>query len=184
MGSRHESGGGGVTKLVLRLARVPDGAPVPPAGVDGVAGVDGHARQLVDLSDGQGGGVAFTPLARWIDAVAGSHDACLVLDAHGQVLSMSPSASELLGAAVSGVVGRRLLDVVEVVDFDFGGAADYAPRIAPVAVLDAGSGLMRSLMRVRVRDGARVTLDTSSAPVHDPAGRTVGSVTFLAAVVG
>ena len=167
-----------MTKLVMRLARLDeaDGAAVD--------GMDGHDRLLVDLSDGRGNGVAFTPLARWIGAVAASHDACLVLDADGHVLSMSPSASELLGTPVSGVIGRRLLEVVEIVDFDFGGAADYAARIAPVAVLNEGSGLMRSLMRVRLRDGSRVTLDTSSAPVHDAAGHTAGSLTFLALVVG
>lgn len=169
-----------MTKLVMRLARLPDGDGDRLAD----SGVDGHDRLLVDLSDARGSGVAFTPLARWIGAVAASYDACLVLDADGHVLSVSPSASELLGTPPSGVIGRRLLEVVEVVDFDYGGAADYAARIAPLAVLNDGSGLMRSLMRVRLRDGSRMTLDTSSAPVHDAAGRTTGSLTFLAPVVG
>lgn len=171
-----------MTRLVMRLARLSDGDDRGDrAAADGR---DDRDRQLVDLSDARGGGVAFTPLARWIAAVAASHDACVVLDADGHVLSVSPSASELLGTAASGVIGRRLLEVVEIVDFDYGGAADYAARIAPVAVLNEGSGLMRSLMRVRLRDGSRVTLDTSSAPVHDATGRTTGSVTFLAPVVG
>jgi PAS domain S-box-containing protein len=171
-----------VTKLVLRLARLPDVAA--PSAASAADGVDGHAGNLVDLSDARGAGVAFTPLARWIAAVAAAHDACLVLDGEGQVLSMSVPAAELFGAADSSVVGRKLLDVVQVVDFDNGGAADYAERIAPVAVLNNGSGLMRSLMRVRLRDGSRVMLDTCSAPVHDSAGATVGSLTFLAPVDG
>jgi PAS domain S-box-containing protein len=168
-----------VTKLVMRLARLSDATASPAPD-----GVDGRARHLVDLSDASGAAVAFTPLARWIAAVAATHDACFVLDQEGQVLSMSAAATQLLGTSDSSVVGRRLLDMVEVVDFDNGGAADYAARIAPVAVLGKGSGLMRSLMRVRLRDGSRVTLDTSSAPVHDAAGDTVGSLTFLAPVIG
>ena len=143
------------------------------------------SRHVVDLGNSHRAAVASTPLARWIAAVAAAHDACVVLDRDGKVLSMSAGAAELLGCSDIGVIGRGLLDVVEVVDFDSGGLnPDYAARIAPLAVLAKGSGLMRSLLRVRRRDAARVTLDASSAPVHDGGGWTVGSITFLAPVEG
>jgi len=97
---------------------------------------------------------------------------------------MSVSAAELLGCT-EGVIGRRLLDVVEVIDFDTGRPApDYTHRIAPVAVLNTGNGLMRSLMRIRQRDGMAVTVDAAAAPIHDATGTTVGSFTFFAPVRG
>ena len=166
-----------MTKLILRLERLVDavaseGAPA-----------DAPARDVVDLGDGQRAAIASTPLSRWIAAAAAAHDPCLVLDAEGRVLSISTSAAELLGCTDSGVIGRALLDVVDVVDFDSGQSEpDYAARIAPLAVLATGSGLMRSLMRVRRRDGLRMTVDTASAPVHDATGATSGSFSFLASV--
>lgn len=168
-----------MTKLILRLERLAE-----PAWPSATRDADERRPHVVDLGDERRRAVASTPLARWISAVAGAHEPCFVLDGDGQVLSLSAGAAELLGCADPGAVGRRLLDVVEVVDFDYGGAADYATRIAPLAVLTRGSGLMRSLMRVRQRDGVRVTLDTSSAPIHDADGATVGSCTFLAPVHG
>jgi hypothetical protein len=81
------------------------------------------------------------------------------------------------------VIGRRLLDVLALIDFDTGGAApDYATRIAPLAVLAPGSGLMRSLLRLRRPDDRPLTVDASSAPIHDARGETVGSFSFFAPV--
>ena len=166
-----------MSELILRLERLErTGRTLPP---------DGRARDVVDLGNANRAAVASTPLARWIAAVAAAHDACVVLDRDGQVLSMSAAAAELFGCSDIGVIGRPLLDVVEVVDFDSGGAnPDYAARVAPLAVLANGSGLMRSLMRVRRRDAVRATLDVSSAPIHDGGRWTVGSVSFLAPVHG
>ena len=167
-----------MTKMILRLERLPspgadDAAPEPPA------------RHVVDLGDRGRAPSASTPLAHWSAAVAAAHDPCIVLDPQGQILSLSATAAELLGCSEGGVIGRRLLDVMHVVDFDTGALGpDYAARIAPLAVLHAGSGLMRSLLRVRAPDGDRVTVDASSAPIHDARGATVGSLTFLAAVRG
>ena len=171
-----------MTKLVLRLERLSDDA------ADGSApaldGAQERALHVVDLGDHGRAPIASTPLARWIATVAAAHDPCLVLDPDGQVLSMSVSAAELLGCT-EGVIGRRLLDVVEIIDFETGRAApDYAHRVAPLAVLTTGTGLMRSLMRVRQRDGVSVTVDAAAAPVHDATGATVGSFTFFASVRG
>lgn len=169
-----------MTKLILRLERLTDAAANGSApALDGEAE---RALHVVDLGDHVRAPVASTPLARWIATVAAAHDPCLVLDPHAQVLSISVSAAELLGCT-EGVIGRRLLDVLEIVDFETGRTApDYAPRIAPVAVLTTGMGLMRSLMRIRQRDGLAVTVDAAAAPIHDAAGATVGSFTFFAPV--
>ena len=169
----------------MRLERLVDVPAARAPGADDAKAAAHNGRHVVDLGDGQRLAVASTPLARWIAAVGDAHDACMVLDCDGKVLSMSVAAADLLGCGDFGVIGRALLDVVEVVDFDSGGAGpDYAARVAPLAVLSAGSGLMRSLLRVRRRDAARVTLDASSAPIHGGSGRTVGSLTFLASVNG
>jgi PAS domain-containing protein len=160
-----------VTKLILRLEklRAPDAA----------------APHVVDLGDHARPATAPTPLSRWIATVAAAHDACLVLDAQGCILSLSSNAAELLACSDGAIIGRRLLDVLDLVDFDTGESApDYATRIAPLAVLHPGSGLMRSLLRLRRRDDRPLTVDASSAPIHDARGETVGSITFLAAVHG
>ena len=179
-----------VTKLILRLERLADvvaaGGSAASAldGLDGLDGAADRARHVVDLGDHARSPAASTPLARWIATVAAAHDPCLVLDPGSQVVSMSASAAELLGCT-EGVIGRRLLDVVDVVDFETGRSSpDYAVRIAPMAVLAPGSGLMRSLLRTRQRDGVTVTVDASSAPIHDATGATIGSFTFLAPVGG
>jgi PAS domain-containing protein len=162
-----------VPKLILRLE--------PLAGADPSA----RTRHVVDLGDHGRAPAASTPLARWSASVAAAHDPCVVVDAQGQVLSLSVSAAELLGCSDAGVIGRRLLDVVDLVDFETGGLKpDYAPRIAPLAVLTNANGLMRSLLRVRHRDGSRLTIDASSAPLHDVRGEIIGSISFLAPVRG
>jgi PAS domain-containing protein len=172
-----------VTKLILRLERLAD-VTAHASSAPAAEPAAGPAHHVVDLGDHLRAPAASTPLARWIATVAGAHDPCLVLDPDAQVMSMSAGAAELLGCT-EGVIGRRLLDVVDVVDFETGHSApDYAPRIAPMAVLTPGAGLMRSLLRTRQRDGVTVTVDASSAPIHDATGTTIGSFTFLAPVRG
>lgn len=176
------SGDGGtpVTKLILRLERLmtPEGASAPP--VRHVVDLGDHARAAAPAA-----AATTPPMARWSAAVAAAHDPCLLVDRKGQVLSISASAAELLGCSDGAVVGRRLLDVMRLVDFDTGGPdPDYASRIAPLAVLSTGSGLLRSLLRVRLHDDSRLTVDASAAPVHDAHGETLGSITFLAGVRG
>jgi PAS domain S-box-containing protein len=195
-----------VAKLILRLEKLPGAAaepdtPYPQADPPAPARepdppqrrveVPTRApdapprRDVVDLGDNGRPPAASTPLARWSAAVAAAHDPCVVLDVQGQVLSLSVSGAELLGCSDAGVIGRRLLDVLHLVDFETGALdPDYAARIAPLAVLQPGSGLMRSLLRVRTRDGGRLTVDASSAPLHDVRGETIGSLTFLAPVRG
>lgn len=168
-----------MTKLILRLERLTAVEPVEEPS-------PAPARHVVDLGERvRQPAAATSTLARWIATVAAAHDPCIVLDAEGKVASISAAAAELLGCGDTAVVGRVLLEVLELVDFDTGGVRpDYAPRIAPVAVLSNGSGLVRSLIRLRRADGGRLTIDASAAPIHDARGETVGSFTFLAPVRG
>jgi PAS domain S-box-containing protein len=136
---------------------------------------------VVDVTTPERTGAA-TPLSRWSAAVAGAHDACFVVDAAGAVVSISVAAVELLGCGDGVVIGRPILDVVNPIDLDSGAShPEYAARLTPLAVLTE-PGLARSFMRVRHPDGGVVTIDSSSAPVHDVNGRVLGSVTFIAAI--
>lgn len=163
--------------LIIRLEPLPgsdrdsNGSTPPPVPLRPVADVAEHEN-----------GNATTPLARWSAAAAAAHDACLILDTDGAIVSISAAAAELLGCSNNAVIGRRLLDVIDVVDLETSAPhPDYASLITPLAVL-TGRGLMRSLLRVRHSSGSLITVDTASAPVHDAAGDTVGSVSFLAAI--
>jgi PAS domain S-box-containing protein len=169
-----------VPRLILRLEPLADQPPPVEDASDGTVQPP-TIHSVVDIADPEPG-VAATPLAQWAAAVAAALDACLVLDPSGAVVSISTAALELLGCAETSVVGRRLLDVIEVVDLDtFAPDPEYAERIPPLAVL-GGRGLMRSLLRVRHSDDALVTVDVSSAPIHDETGVGVGSVSFLASM--
>jgi PAS domain S-box-containing protein len=138
-------------------------------------------RRIVDVAAPERMSIA-TPLTRWSAAVAASHDACFVIDSNGVLISISVAAAELLGCGDTALIGRHLLDVITLVDLDTGQPnPDYAARITALTVLES-PGLARSLIRVRHEDGSLVTLDTSSAPVHDVTGYPLGSVTFLAPI--
>jgi PAS domain S-box-containing protein len=172
-----------VPSLILRLESLDD--DVADSDSDSDAAIDHNPAGLpgqVDVSDrsastSTSGSHA---LAHWQAAAENSNDACLVLDARGAVVSASPAAIEALGAAGQPVRGRRLLDVIDVVDLDTGAShPDYAVRITPLATL-GGRGLMRSLMRLRCPDGSLVTLDSTSAPLHAADGSTIGSISFFA----
>jgi PAS domain-containing protein len=163
-----------VTKIVLRLRPLPSPQP-PPA----------QSPHVVDLGDHARAAVASTSLSRWSAAVAAAHDPCLLLDREGRIISISASAAALLGCHDGVVVGRPLLDVVDVVDFETGASGpDYAVRIAPLAVLAPDAGIVRALLRVRLPGGARATIDTAAAPLRDARGEVLGSMAFLAAVGG
>jgi PAS domain-containing protein len=138
-------------------------------------------RRTIDVAASERLSTA-TPLSRWSAAVAAAHDACFVLDVEGVVISVSVAAVELLGCGDSAVIGHHLLDVITLVDLETGAPnPSYAARITPLAVLE-GPGLARSIMRVRHVDNTVVTLDSSSAPIHDVTAHLLGSVTFLAPI--
>jgi PAS domain S-box-containing protein len=161
-----------MAKLVLPLRRLPPSRPhvLPP-------------RHVVDLGGLGRPAPTPTPLARWSGVVATAHDPCLLLDLHGSIVSLSAAAGELLGCGIEAVAGRPLLALIDLVDFDTGASApDYAQRVAPLAVLQDGVGLVRSLLRVRHADGTVRTVDAAGSPLHDADGQRIGSVTLLASL--
>lgn len=118
-------------------------------------------------------------LEPWVAATLASVEGCLVVDTDGLVVAVSDQAGELLGFGDEPVVGRRLLEVIEVVDLDTGASEpEYAVRIPPLATL-AGSGLARSMLRIRHYDDTLVSIDATSSPVHAATGEVAGSMTFL-----
>jgi PAS domain-containing protein len=166
-----------MAKLVLPLRALPKGS----------LGDSAAPRHVVDLGDRDRHVATPTPttLARWSRVTATSHDPCLLLDDQGRVVSISPSAARLLGCSGEGVIGRHLLPLLDLLDFDTGASGpDYASRVAPLAVLQEGAGLVRSLLRLRHADGRVQTLDAAGAPLHDADGRLVGSLTLFASLGG
>jgi PAS domain-containing protein len=188
----RRQGAGCVPRLILRLERLqPEAAPpdstepakpAPPSDSSTVPAPDVApnglaAGPVVDLSGA--GPNADTTLGRWSAAVAAAQDGCLVVDPQGQVVSLSATAADLLDCSDAGVIGRRFEDVTELIDFESGETtAEYAHRIPPLAALTTG-GTVRTLIRVRHRDDSVVTLDVCGMPLHDAAGRVVGSLSFL-----
>jgi PAS domain-containing protein len=181
--------------LILRLEQLPPrGDPPPPSPSDATEATAAAAppvdetdngpaptRRTIDVAASERMATP-TPLSRWSAAVAAAHDACFVLDVNGVVISISVAGVGLLGCGDTAIIGHHILDVVKLVDLETGAPnPSYAPRITPLVVLE-GSGLARSLMRVRYTDNTVVTLDSSSAPIHDVTARLLGSVTFLAPI--
>jgi PAS domain S-box-containing protein len=160
-------------ETTLPAEATPPAEATEPAAAEGehVVGVVGGGRLTISTS-----------LNRWSAAVAAAHDGCFVLDVTGAVVSVSVAAVDLLGSGDGTVIGRRLLDVITLVDLESGAMnPEYAPRITPLVVLE-NPGLARSLMRVRHDDGTVLTLDTSSAPIHDAGGQLLGSMTFISPI--
>lgn len=166
-----------MSSLILRLERLaPDDAPMTDPTFAEDASPPMSSRPLVDLASG---GSTETALGRWSAAAAAAQDGCLVLDPDGQIVSLSATAAELLDCSDGGVIGRRLIDVATLIDFDTGELSpDYAERVPPLAALNTGN-IARSLIRVRHRDDSPVTLDVCGVPLHDAAGRIVGSLSFV-----
>ena len=155
-------------KLVLRLHALPTGI------------LRETPRHVVDLGGRPRSGPTSTPLARWSAVVASAADPCLLLDAHGRVVSLSGAAGELLGCGTEGVSGRAFLPLIDLLDFDTGARdPDYALRVAPLAVLQPEAGLVRSLLRLRHPDGTVRTVDAAGSPLHDAAGQLIGSITLF-----
>lgn len=150
-----------VLRLPLRALEPRDLAPAaPPSGAP-------LLPRTLDLEPGA--------LLPWLAAVATSEDACLVVDGEGRLAAVSAAAAVLLDLD-DHQVGARFADLVCAVDFSLGARPqpDQRQSLAPLQALESGR-TARSLLRVRHRDAALVTLDVVSSPL----ARGVGSLTFL-----
>jgi len=121
-------------------------------------------------------------LAAWATAVCSASEACVLLDSNAAVAAASPAFADLIGVPLMELAGARLFEtVLRVLDFNGGlpVPAEEVSRIPPLLALSAGA-LARSLLRVRRPDGACLTLDAVSSPLHTVSdGGVQGSVTFL-----
>jgi PAS domain-containing protein len=121
-----------------------------------------------------------SPLRRWSVSVAEAHDPCLILNRLGQLVSFSDSARDLLHFGDSHVLGRPLIELLELVDFRTGQRQpDYVVLIPPLVALSDDIVHTRNLLRIRHRDGTEVTVDTTSAAIRDATGSIHGSFTYF-----
>lgn len=136
---------------------------------------------LVRLEHAEPAAPAGESIMSWVALAARAADIVVVLDPTGRVLGVSRAAAELIGCSGPDlVVGRHLLEVLDLVDFNPtpGDASLYADRIAPLLAI-ASNALARGLLRLRT-GGQTVTLDAIAAPIHEQSGRLAGAVAFLA----
>jgi PAS domain-containing protein len=124
---------------------------------------------------------ARSSFGRWAKAVADASEPCLVIDTDAVVVAISPACDDMLGLE-SSTIGRRLLDVLRLLDFSAAGVAldqGELSKIPPLLALASGR-LARGLLRVECRDGA-CTLDAVSTPLLS-GDRRAGSLTFFSPV--
>ena len=119
----------------------------------------------------------------WEYTVQHANEPCLLLDASLIVVAASPGCGSLLAVPPGQARGRRLADVLRLLDFNAVAGRLPEPEVAkiPPLVAISTSGLARGLLRVPGPDGVPTTVDAISVPLHD-ATRVVGSLTFFAPV--
>jgi len=119
----------------------------------------------------------------WGHTVRQAQEPCLVLDVSATVVAASPGCGELFAFTATDAVGRRLVDVLRLLDFH--AVAGNLPKgevdkIPPLLAIST-AGLARGLLRVRGVDGSADTVDAISVPLRD-GSKIVGSLTFFAQV--
>ena len=110
-------------------------------------------------------------LARWSGALQAAPEACLMLDATGRVVALSPSAADLLDLQPDTALGALLSDLLAFVDFSLAALSspDAAADSPPLRALRTG-GMARGLLRRRRPDGSLATYDVVGVGLRDRAG--------------
>jgi hypothetical protein len=149
-----------------------------------VAHVDLALTDLTEPGSGRGYAGFSGSLDLWSYPVSVAAEPCLLVDAFGVVIAVSPGCAPLLGVSPQAAVGRRLVGgVLHLLDFS-GVVSDLpaaeADKIPPVQAATTG-GLARHLIRVQGADGLPHTVDAVSVPLRDGVA-VVGSLTFFASV--
>jgi len=119
----------------------------------------------------------------WDFAVRQANEACLVLDVDFIVVAASPGCAGLLNVAPAEAVGRRLVDVIRLLDFNTTSGRlpeSEVEKIPPLAAISTGM-LARGLLRIPGPDNVPAMADAVSVPLRDPGG-VAGSLTFFALV--
>lgn len=133
----------------------------------------GHGRPNIEGS-----------LPLWAYAVGLAREPCLLLDAKGLIVAVSPGCAALLGIDAAEALNRPLVDgVLRFLDFNAvsGDLPNWDVNKIPPLLAIASQGLARGLLRVSGVDGTTSTVDAISAPLRD-GDDVVGSLTFLASV--
>jgi PAS domain-containing protein len=119
----------------------------------------------------------------WGHTAQQAQEPCLVLDVNAVVVAASPGCGELFAFTATDAVGRRLIDVLRLLDFNAvaGKLPEWEVDKIPPLLAISTAVLARGLLRVRGADGPAVTVDAISVPLRDGV-RVVGSLTFFAPV--
>jgi len=100
-------------------------------------------------------------------------DAVLTTDAHGRVEYLNPAAEQLTGWDRREVQGRRVEEVIELVEEETG------RRVEPPVVRCLAEGRTITLsadVALMHRDGTSIAIQQSAAPIQDRGGRVIGAV--------
>jgi hypothetical protein len=123
-------------------------------------------------------------LELWSFAAQAAGEPCVLVDAAGIVVAVSPGCGPLFGIQTADAMGRPLVDgVLRLLDFNTisgelpGWEVD---KIPPLLAITTG-GLARGLLRVPGIGGGISTVDAISVPLRDGAD-VVGSLTFFSLV--
>ena len=100
-------------------------------------------------------------------------DAVITTDAAARVEFLNPVAEQLSGWALSEAKDRPLTEILQLIDATTGEpvATPLRQALAENRIVSFG----RDVDLVR-RDGSRIGIDDSAAPIHDPDGRITGGV--------
>lgn len=126
-----------------------------------------------------------TSIERWAGTVTVADEPCLIIDAGGAIVAVSPSGSELLGLGKpADAIGKRLAATLHLIDFTAGAGpleGQEAENIPPLLAVRS-ERLARGLLRV-VPDAEKppLTVDAVSTPLM-AGDRVAGSLTFLSLV--
>lgn len=119
----------------------------------------------------------------WGHTARQAQEPCLVLDVNANVVAASPGCGEMFAFTATDAVGRRLTDVLRLLDFNAvaGKLPEWEVDKVPPLLAISTAVLARGLLRLRKADGSAVTVDAISVPLRDGT-RVVGSLTFFAPV--
>jgi len=119
----------------------------------------------------------------WGHTARQAQEPCLVLDVNANVVAASPGCGEMFAFTATDAVGRRLTDVLRLLDFNAvaGKLPEWEVDKVPPLLAISTAVLARGLLRLRKADGSAVTVDAISVPLRDGV-RVVGSLTFFAPV--
>jgi PAS domain S-box-containing protein len=106
-------------------------------------------------------------------------DAVITVGPAGRVLYMNPAAERLTGWSALEAMGRALEDVAPGADADADGSGEALLHARVRRVLAGAHADERADMTLVSRDGTRLYVDTTVAPLRDGGAQTTGAVVAL-----